>query len=82
VADELRDGQTVGVHCRQGIGRSGLMAIGALMASGVDAGKAIEIANIARGLPVPETEGQLLWVQRLAEEQRILHPLQHVTLHT
>ena len=81
VADVLKDGQTVGVHCRQGIGRSGLIAIGALVASGVDAGKAIEIVGAARGLPVPETEGQLLWVQRLADEQRILHPAPHLTLH-
>ncbi len=81
VAGELKDGQTVGVHCRQGIGRSGLIAIGALMASGVDASKAIEIASTARGLPVPETEGQCRWVRSLAEEQWILRPAPHVTLH-
>lgn len=81
LADELKDGQTIGVHCRQGIGRSGLLAIGVLMVSGVDAAKAIEIAGTARGLPLPETEGQLLWVKSLAEEQWNLRPAPQVTLH-
>lgn len=30
----LEEGKTVAVHCRQGIGRSGLIAAGALMSSG------------------------------------------------
>ncbi len=80
VADELDAGRNVGVHCWQGIGRSGLTAIGALMASGVDARQAIEIASTARGLAVPETEGQLLWIQKLAE-MKILRPTSAVTLH-
>lgn len=50
------------------------------MASGVDASQAIEILSAARGLPVPETEGQLLWIQKLAE-MKILRPTSAVTLH-
>ncbi len=80
VADEADAGRNVAVHCRQGIGRSGLIAIGALMASGVDAGQAIELVSAARGLPVPETEGQLRWIQKLAE-MKILRPTSAVTLH-
>jgi protein-tyrosine phosphatase len=73
ITGELHTGRTVAVHCRQGIGRSGLIAIAALIAAGIDAGKAIEIASTARGLPVPETEEQRRWVHNLAAAEATLH---------
>ncbi len=63
VTGELEAGRSVAVHCRQGIGRSGLIAIGALIVSGVDLDEAIETVSAARGLPVPETESQLQWLR-------------------
>ncbi len=63
VVGELGAGRSVAVHCRQGIGRSGLIAIGALIVSGVDLDEAIETVSAARGLPVPETESQLHWLR-------------------
>lgn len=55
---ELKAGKKIAIHCRQGIGRSGLIAAGLLVASGVDAETAFRHVSDARGLPVPETDGQ------------------------
>jgi protein-tyrosine phosphatase len=65
VAGALEDGKNVALHCRQGIGRSGLIAAGLLAYSGVSPDRAIEVVSSARGLAVPETPEQRLWVQRL-----------------
>jgi protein-tyrosine phosphatase len=65
IAGALEEGKNVAVHCRQGIGRSGLIAAGVLATSGVSADDAIKAASSARGLAVPETSEQRLWVLRL-----------------
>ncbi len=39
IAESLEDGKTIAVHCRQGIGRSGLIAIGVLMVSGLSSSR-------------------------------------------
>ena len=59
----LENGKHVAIHCRQGVGRSGLMAAGALINSGMDVGKATELASQARGVTVPETAAQLAWLR-------------------
>ena len=64
----LKTGKNVAVHCRQGIGRSGLVAAASLMMSGIAAREAVDVVTRARGLTVPETPGQLQWLDRLATE--------------
>lgn len=64
----LDTGKKVAIHCRQGIGRSGLMAAASLMTSGIGAREAVDVVTKARGLRVPETPGQLQWLDRLATE--------------
>ncbi len=64
LAKELAEGRTVGIHCRQGIGRSGLLAIGILYVLGVSTEEAIRLVSTARGRPVPETPEQLEWISR------------------
>jgi len=64
----LKTGKNVAIHCRQGIGRSGLLAAASLMTSGLDAREAVSAVTKARGLTVPETPGQLQWLDRLATE--------------
>lgn len=66
VADELANGEKVAVHCRQGIGRSGLFAVAVLKALGVPTDDAIRAATSARGRPVPETPEQTEWLRRFA----------------
>lgn len=65
IAHALEAGKNVAVHCRQGIGRSGLIAAGVLMTSGVSPEQAIQVVSSARGRAVPETSEQLSWAKRL-----------------
>lgn len=62
----LTAGRTVVVHCRQGIGRSGMMAACALILHGVDPAEAIDEVSQARGVPVPETQAQREWISHYA----------------
>lgn len=59
----LRAGNNVAVHCRQGIGRSGLIAAAVLVSSGLQPEQAMEIVSSARGIPIPETLVQRRWIQ-------------------
>jgi protein-tyrosine phosphatase len=61
---DLSSGKNVAVHCRQGIGRSGLMAACLLVTKGLDAETAVEQLSPARGVPVPETAEQRRWIDR------------------
>ena len=65
----LESGKSVAVHCRQGIGRSGLVAAGALVTAGMSADRAIEAVSAARGITVPETPSQRRWIQQLFSER-------------
>jgi protein-tyrosine phosphatase len=64
----LARGRNVAIHCRQSIGRSGLMAASLLVMSGSDALKALETVSLARELTVPETSQQREWVIEVARE--------------
>jgi hypothetical protein len=65
IRKELSAGKNVAVHCRQGIGRSGLITAGVLIMSGLPVEKAIRAVSDARGLPIPETRVQSDWLHRL-----------------
>jgi protein-tyrosine phosphatase len=62
LAEQLRRGKSVAVHCRQGIGRAALVAIGLLISAGVEWDEAIRRVGSARGCSVPETPDQRQWV--------------------
>lgn len=62
----LAAGRTVVVHCRQGIGRSGMAAACVLVLNGVEPAAAIARVSSARGLAVPETAPQREWIERYA----------------
>jgi protein-tyrosine phosphatase len=64
----LTSGKGVGLHCRQGIGRSSLIAASVLIASGENSTEAFERITTARGRPVPDTIEQKQWVKTLAPE--------------
>ena len=63
---ELRAGRNVLLHCRQGIGRTGLVAACLLLAAGWDAENALKTLCDARGIPVPETSAQREWIDQFA----------------
>ena len=61
----LRNGRNVAIHCRQGIGRSGIIAAGLLVDAGLAPDEALARVSRARGLTVPDTPEQRDWVARL-----------------
>ncbi len=62
----LKRGANVAVHCRQGIGRSGLIAAGLLVENGLTPDVAVRRISLARGMAIPETAEQRSWIDRLA----------------
>ena len=61
-------GTSEGIHCRQGIGRSGLIAACLLVSSGAVPETAFEQLSETRGCPVPETTKQQEWVESFAPQ--------------
>lgn len=65
----LRSGESVAVHCRAGIGRSGLLGACVLCAFGVDPDSAFGMLSRARGVAVPDTDAQVAWVREFARNR-------------
>ena len=66
IVDALDTDKNVAVHCRQGIGRSGMIVGGVLVAAGKDLATALRTIKESRGLEVPETEEQQHWLSEFA----------------
>jgi protein-tyrosine phosphatase len=62
----LTAGENVGIHCRQGIGRSSLIAAAILVLRGTDPEEALSLVATGRGRPVPDTSEQREWVTSFA----------------
>jgi len=60
----IRQGKNIAVHCRQSVGRSGLLAVSVAVATELGGDEAIEAVSKARGVRVPETTAQLEWLRR------------------
>lgn len=58
----LAGGKNVAIHCRQGLGRSALVAACLLVWSGVEPKKALQSLSASRGCSVPETGEQRNWI--------------------
>jgi len=63
---DLTAGKNVVVHCRQGVGRTGLVAACLLVSKGVTPDSAVKTISAARGNPVPETVEQRRWIDHYA----------------
>jgi protein-tyrosine phosphatase len=75
----LSTGKNVGIHCRQGIGRSATIASSLLVMRGIDPDEAlIRVAN-ARGSRVPDTVEQREWIRSFAHYLFALKSEQAVT---
>lgn len=59
----------VAAHCRQGIGRSGLLVLAVLKTLGLTTDEAVSRVSAARGRPVPETADQAGWIARYLPAQ-------------
>jgi protein-tyrosine phosphatase len=69
---KLFQGKNVAFHCRQGIGRSALLAAGLLVLAGLEPVKALERVGAARGCTVPETAEQRDWLAKLVSGSSVL----------
>jgi len=69
----LASGKTIALHCRQGIGRSSLIAACLLVTAGEEPRSAFERIGSVRGVRVPETPEQEQWVLDSASAPAI-HP--------
>ncbi|MBL8216956.1 MAG: dual specificity protein phosphatase family protein [Bryobacterales bacterium] len=63
---ELSAGRNVVMHCRQGIGRTGLVAGCLLVTKSLDPEVAVSRLSDVRGIPLPETPEQRQWIDRFA----------------
>lgn len=68
LAERLKAGKSIAIHCRQGLGRAPLVAICVLILTGVDPAYASQLVASARGCPVPETAEQERWIAEFAHE--------------
>jgi len=66
MVDETALGLFTVVHCRAGIGRSGMIAAGMLLHCGYCAEDALSYISFKRGVKVPDTQQQADWVVQSA----------------
>jgi len=62
LVEGLKSGRNTLVHCRQGVGRAGLLASCLLVHGGETPQAAVARVSRARGVVVPETDAQLRWI--------------------
>ena len=68
LANDVKAGKGIGVHCRAGIGRSSMMAALVLTRLGWTPQAAFQAISESRGCKVPDTPEQERWVTRFVHE--------------
>lgn len=64
LAEKLHAGESVAVHCKAGIGRSGMLVAIILGRLGFDLPRALHTIRANRGLQAPNTPSQLEWMEK------------------
>jgi protein-tyrosine phosphatase len=67
LSEERRTGHRVAIHCRQGLGRSPLVAASVLVRSSMSTDDAWQLIAERRNQPVPDTEEQRQWLRSFAQ---------------
>jgi hypothetical protein len=62
LGEAVKMGKSVAIHCRAGIGRSALVAVGVLNYLNIGTEAALDMVAEARKLEVPQTEQQRQWI--------------------
>jgi protein-tyrosine phosphatase len=62
---EVCEGKHIAIHCRAGIGRTGIIAGSILLKAGKTSEEAFALISKARGIRVPDTEEQENWLASL-----------------
>jgi len=68
---QIISGKKVAIHCRAGIGRSALMVTCILVCAGISPFMAYGMVAKSRGLAVPDTEEQKLWLDIFARSLEV-----------
>lgn len=71
LATRLRCGRAIVLHCRAGIGRTGLIAACVLCELGIGSAKAFAMLSTARRVQVPDTQEQETWVSEYARRSSL-----------
>jgi protein-tyrosine phosphatase len=71
LAEMVRAGRSLGVHCRASLGRSSVLAVSGLVRVGWDADKAFCAVESARGCSIPDTPEQRQWVIQNVPAKRL-----------
>ena len=66
--NEAAGGLNTVVHCRAGIGRTGMIAAGVLLHCGFEPIDAFDLISKKRGVAVPDTQEQIDWVVKSHSE--------------
>lgn len=66
--NEAAGGLNTVVHCRAGIGRTGMIAAGVLLHCGFEPIDAFDLISKKRGVAVPDTQEQIDWVVKSYSE--------------
>jgi len=69
LAADVTSGRHVVIHCRAGIGRSSTIAAAVLIGLGATSADACAMVSAARGMRVPETQGQRDWLDAWARNR-------------
>ena len=70
IGAELRRGSRIAIHCRAGIGRSGMAVAAALITLGWNAVQAVERVSERRGVSIPDTDDQRRFLADFELRQR------------
>jgi protein-tyrosine phosphatase len=68
----LRQGKSVGIHCRQSIGRAPLLAAFLMISFGIAPNEAFQQLSLARGQEVPETIEQKELAEKFYHESSVM----------
>jgi protein-tyrosine phosphatase len=60
---KIRNGSSIVIHCRMGIGRSSIIAACILLKQGFKTEQILQKITSARGLKVPDTDAQIQWLK-------------------
>ncbi len=62
--EDILEGKNTVIHCRAGIGRTGLLAAAVLIRQGYEVATALAMISKARGVTVPDTDEQIAWLNK------------------
>jgi protein-tyrosine phosphatase len=70
LTEKVKEGLSIVIHCRMGIGRSSIIAACVLLQAGLKSDEIIQKITKVRGLKVPDTDEQIRWLKDREKSER------------